>query len=92
MFNKVIDDSNLGYLIGKIKAFVYDNRDNISTVTTQEDGTMVITLSNGDTVTVDLNHTHPGTLKYVLCADEAEYNAITNKDSGTLYLIPETSS
>ncbi len=28
--------------------------------------------------------------KYVLCADEATYNAIQNKDSGTLYLIPET--
>lgn len=27
--------------------------------------------------------------KYVLCADEAAYNAIQNKDSGTLYLIPE---
>lgn len=28
--------------------------------------------------------------KYVLCADEAAYNAIQNKDSGTLYLIPES--
>lgn len=28
--------------------------------------------------------------KYVLCADEAAYEAIQNKDSGTLYLIPET--
>lgn len=27
--------------------------------------------------------------KYVLCASEAAYNAIQNKDSGTLYLIPE---
>lgn len=27
--------------------------------------------------------------KYVLCANEAAYAAITNKDSGTLYLIPE---
>jgi len=28
--------------------------------------------------------------KVVLCADEAAYQAITNKDSDTLYLIPET--
>lgn len=28
--------------------------------------------------------------KYVLCEDEAEYNAIQEKDSGTLYLIPES--
>lgn len=28
--------------------------------------------------------------KYVLCASESAYNAIQNKDSGTLYLIPET--
>ena len=28
--------------------------------------------------------------KYVLCADEAAYEAIQNKDSGTLYLIPES--
>lgn len=29
-------------------------------------------------------------LKYVLCVDETAYNAIQNKDSGTLYLIPES--
>lgn len=29
-------------------------------------------------------------VKYVLCADETAYNAITTKDSGTLYLIPVT--
>lgn len=28
--------------------------------------------------------------KYYLCADEAEYTAIANKDAGTLYLIPES--
>ena len=28
--------------------------------------------------------------KYYLCADEAEYTAIQNKDAGTLYLIPES--
>lgn len=30
-----------------------------------------------------------GYLKFYLCQDEAEYNAIQNKDSSTLYLIPE---
>lgn len=29
------------------------------TITTQQDGTMQITLTNGDTITVDLNHVHP---------------------------------
>lgn len=33
------------------------------TITTQQDGTMVITLTNGDTITVDLNHTHPNYYK-----------------------------
>lgn len=32
-----------------------------------------------------------GFVKCVLCADEAAYNAIATKDSGTLYLIPKTS-
>lgn len=62
--------------------------DSISTPTTV-DGTVVITLSNEDTITLDLNHDHLAYPKYQLCEDEAEYTAITNKDSRTLYLIPE---
>ena len=31
----------------------------IDDVTTQEDGTLVIHLTTGDTITVDLNHSHP---------------------------------
>ena len=54
------------------------------------DGTVTITLSNGDTITLDLNHNHTAYPKYHLCADEAEYTAITTKDSATLYLIPES--
>ena len=57
-------------------------------VSSQQDGTIVITLTNGDTVTIDLNHVHPQYLKYVLCADQAAYDAITTKESDTLYLIP----
>lgn len=60
-------------------------------VSTNQDGTLIITLSNGDTITVDLNHNHPQYPKYVLVASESAYNAITNKDSDTLYLIPKTS-
>lgn len=44
---------------------------------------------SGD-VTVAGSFTAPNIPKYVLCTDEAEYTAIANKDSGTLYLIPET--
>jgi hypothetical protein len=53
------------------------------------DGTVVFTKRNGDTVTVNINHTHPQYLKYELLEDEAAYNAIATKDSSTLYLIPE---
>ena len=56
------------------------------------DGSVTITLTNGDTITLDLNHDHTAYPKYVLCADEAAYTAITTKDSSTLYLIPESSS
>lgn len=56
------------------------------------DGTMIIVLSNNDTITVDLNHDHLAYPKYHLCADEAEYQAIVTKESDKLYLIPETSA
>ena len=59
-------------------------------VSTNQDGTLLITLSNGDTITVDLNHNHPQYAKYVYCQSQAEYDAITTKDSGTIYLILET--
>jgi len=58
---------------------------------TPADGTVEFTLSNGDKVVVNMNHDHAAYPKYHLCADEAEYTAITTKDSTTLYLIPETS-
>ena len=62
----------------------------VANVTSQQDGSIVITLANGDTYTVVLTHTHPQYLKYVLLADEAAYNALATKDSSTLYLIPES--
>ena len=53
------------------------------------DGTVQITLTNSDTITLDLNHEHPQYPKYYLCEDEQEYEEITTKDSATLYLILE---
>lgn len=57
-------------------------------VTSAEDGTMVITLTNGDTITVDLNHVHPQYPKYVLL--ESESDLPDDPDADTLYLIPES--
>lgn len=51
------------------------------------DGTMIIVLSNNDTITVDLNHQHPQYLKYVMLANESDIPA--NPDSTTLYMWPE---
>ena len=60
-------------------------------VSTQQDGTIVITLTNGDTITIDLNQNHTQYPKYVYCSSQAAYDAITTKESDTLYLILETS-
>ena len=49
---------------------------------TPADGTLQITLSNGDTITIDLNHVHPQYLKY-----ELVQSLPASPDSGTLYLI-----
>ena len=82
-----------------IKTYV-DGKATITEITTNQDGTFTITQSDGNSFTVDLNHTHPqyltehqslsGYAKFVICQDEAEYNALPTKDSGTLYLIPES--
>ena len=82
-----------------IKTYV-DAKATITGITTSQDGTFTITQSDGNSFTVDLNHTHPqyltehqslsGYAKFVLCQDEAAYNALATKDSGTLYLIPES--
>lgn len=46
------------------------------------DGTWIITLTNGDTITVNLNHEHPQYLKYELVSALP-----ASPDSDTLYLI-----
>lgn len=62
----------------------------ISTVTSAQDGTIVITLTNGDEITVDLNHVHPQYLKYVYLTDESSMPA--TPDADTLYLIAESNA
>ena len=54
---------------------------------TPPNGTVVITLSNGDTVTLDLRHQHPEYCRYVVCDDQEEYEEIDPKDYDTLYMI-----
>lgn len=53
--------------------------------TPNPDGTAIITLTNGDTITLDLNHVHPQYLKYELVS-----SLPASPDSGTLYLIAAT--
>lgn len=72
-----------------IKTYV-DAKATITGITTSQDGAFTITLSDGNSFTVNLTHSHPLYLKYQLMADEAAYNALSTKDSGTLYLIPES--
>lgn len=62
----------------------------IASVTSAQDGAVVITLSNGDTYTIDLNHNHPQYLKYVFLTDEADMPA--TPEANTLYLIEEESN
>ena len=54
------------------------------------DGTMLITLTNGDTITMDLNHNHEQYPKYVFLQSESQMPA--SPDSSTLYLIAEQSN
>jgi len=56
------------------------------------DGTTIITLTNGDTITIDMNHNHPVYPKYQLCNTESDYNNLQVKESDTLYLIKESQS
>lgn len=62
---------------------------NFDSVSSKQDGTVDIKLSNGDVITIDLNHEHQQYAKFLQCT-QAEYDALTNKDSSTLYLIPVT--
>ena len=59
------------------------------TITSLQDGTMVITLTTGDTITIDLNHNHPQYLKYVMLNSESDIPA--TPDLTTLYMWPATS-
>ena len=85
---------NQNSLLGSGDLTIADGEDgvgfeSISTPATA-DGTTQIELTNGDTITLDLNHQHPQYPKYVYCATQAAYDAITTKESDTLYLILES--
>lgn len=54
---------------------------------TPADGTVELTLSNGYTVTIDMNHNHPQYLKYVML--ESEDDMPLDPDPTTLYMWPE---
>lgn len=101
---KIIDDTNLGYLFSKVKAAFWPKTDveevgEISIDSTPTSGSSNLVTSGGvysaiptvptnvSSFTNDANYA-----KYYLCTDETEYTSIQNKDSGTLYLIPESSS
>ena len=58
-----------------------------ASVASQQDGTIVITLTNGDTVTIDLNHNHPQYLKYQMLQSESAMPATPESD--VLYMWPE---
>ena len=62
----------------------------ITSISSQQDGSLVISMTNGDTYTIDLNHSHSQYLKYVLLPNESSMPA--SPDSKTLYLIPETNA
>lgn len=83
---KVIDSTNLGYLIGKMKAAFLPKG---NTETVGVDATPTASSTN----LVESGGVYSGLAvrpKYYLCADEAEYEAIVTKDANTLYLIPES--
>lgn len=61
----------------------------IDDISSAQDGTVVITLSTGDKVTIDLNHVHPMYPKYTLLNSESEMPA--SPESDRLYLIKESS-
>lgn len=59
----------------------------IDAISSQQDGSLLIALSSGDTVTVDLNHFHSQYPKYVYCPTQYDYDDIVSKESDTMYLI-----
>lgn len=90
--DKIVRGADLATIGSLLKARLEDIAGCIESVTSQQDGTIVITLDNEDEITIDLNHSHPAYPKYVLLQNEAAYNALTTKESDTLYLIPKTTS
>ena len=77
---------------GEFKGPKGDDGVGFASVASQQDGTVVITLTNGDSITIDLNHNHPAYPTYVLCNTESDYTNLQVKESDTLYLIKESQS
>lgn len=84
--------NTLQFSFSGLKGEPGENAIGFEDVSSQQDGTVVITLTDGSKITIDLNHVHPMYPKYVLLTDEAAYNALATKESDTLYLIPTSSS
>ena len=59
----------------------------IQSITTAQDGTLTISFTDGNSITIDLNHNHLQYLKYVYLTDESLMPV--TPDSTTLYLILE---
>lgn len=72
-----------------IKTYV-DGKATITGITTSQDGAFTITLSDGNSFTVNLTHSHPLYLKH-WSGKQAAYDALSpDYDSDTLYLITES--
>ena len=59
----------------------------ISNITTQQDGTLVITLGNGNTYTIDLNHTHPDKQNTLIAGTGITISGNTISATGTSITI-----
>lgn len=85
-----LDQGNTGTeadFLTALKGAKGDTGVGFQSITTQQDGTLIITLTDGNTITIDLNHNHPQYLKYVYLTSESQMPA--TPDSTTLYLIKD---
>lgn len=57
------------------------------TISTAEDGTIDIELTNGDIVTINLNHTHPNMAKLIVCEESDLPSTLAND---TIYAITDS--
>lgn len=84
---KTINDTSL---LGSGNITIEGSGRSIESITTNEDGIIVILFSDGDSITIDLNHVHPQYLQYVYLTDESQMPA--TPDATTLYLILDSNA